>query len=286
MCAQRAIAVQLRKLASDPVSQTFICAESGCMSGLMALLQAPADVEVLTISMQALLFLAQHPKNKEPLTRQPALLLRLTALAEHDDAHVRSLVARTLEQLQATVNREKAADSGKRGRVEGRRVQRYLHSVALQLDWDCPEGEGRALDLDERARMEKALIAVRAVISVSVSKQGVVTVYTKRDGAELLTALQSAARSAEPSLSLRLVLPPAQPQPPAPEPSAADKENLPVTVAAPPTASSSRALVAHATIDANSLQSRFQAKQKKAVEVEAKQGLVKGLFSSVTSFFW
>ena len=324
MSSQKAIALQLRKLASDPSSQTFICQEAACMSGLLSLLQSSSashDVETLLISLQALLFLASHPSNKEPLTRQPSLILRLTALMDFEEAQVQSLVQQILTQLQGVVNRDRGegAKKGGGGRVEVRRVQRYLHSVHLQLQ---REG-GQEWSAEERGRLEKAVICVKGVLSVSATRGGGLTLYTKRDTTDLLPALRQALLHVDPALSvLTSAAPSTAPlsfctssssSRPSISQSQANKENFtamatgscpavkpsaPVPSSSPFSASIpssspafaspsvSRALVAHSTLDGASLQSRFQAKQRKAVEVEAKQGMVKGLFSSVSSFFW
>ena len=310
------------------------------MSGLLALLSSSGDdVDVLLISLQALLFLASHPRNKEPLTQQSQLILRLSKLAEHDDARVTAMVRQTLDQLQSTVNRDKPAAQqravGGSARAAGgagggvgvgagrarlstaAAPARYLHSVVLQVERLSADGSCCAAELtaEERARVEKALIVQRCVISVSVSRAGLVSLYTKQDTQQLLDSAQPALSSIDPALSIRL---PQSEQP--------DKENQqpqPLTAAAAHTAATStcalsstlshstsacsqpftgslsslpsssssspprsRALVAHCSLESTSLQGRFQARAKKAVEVEQKQGMVKGLFHSVSSFFW
>ena len=337
------------------------------MTGLLALLSPPsdADVEVLLISLQALLFLTANPANREPLTLQSSMLLRLTALAEHDDSRVRAMVQQTLDHLQAVVNRDKrgthtrgeggggvdrgasGAGAGGSGCAGGRlrmagasaAAVRYLHSVPLQVERVSADGcVGPAqLSGEERARVERALIVQRSVISVSVSRAGAVTLYTKQDTQQLIDTAQLALHSIDPALTIRL---PGTAQGAA-DRGHMDKENdrphtaltasttsstskpsaaasaastsssssplSPSTTASsvtgsstsssfstsvcsssssPSLASSSRALVAHSSLEGNSLQGRFQAKAKKAVEAEQKQSLVKGLFSSVHSFFW
>ena len=149
--------------------------------------------------------------------------------------------------------------------------------------------------------MEKQLIVVKGIISAQVNKSGGVTVYTKREGNEVMESMQVIVRSVDPAFTLRLLPTSAS----TPTSSSANKENISLPSSSPSSTftgqpikvssassssfssqSTSRALVVHTTLDSSSLQSRFQAKQRKAVEVENKQGVVKGLFSSVSSFFW
>ena len=203
----RVIALHLRKLCSDPISQAFICQEVSCMSGLLALLSSPSsDVDVLLISLQALLFLASHPSNQQPLTRQSALILRLTSLLEHDDSRVGAMVQQILDQLQAVVNRDQRGD-GQRGmggtgrgggRVRGAAASsaaapRYLHSVCLQVERASADGCLCPAELsgEERAKVERSLIVQRAIISVSVTRAGAVTLYTKQDTQQLIDIAHS-----------------------------------------------------------------------------------------------
>lgn len=296
MSAQLSIAVQLRKLASDPASQTFICQEQTCLSGLLSLLNAPDSTETLIVSLQALLFLSSHPSCKDVLARQPGLVVRLTRLTEHDDAQVSKLVSQVLGELQATVNKERsaasAAEQGRRLTLRrGAAAAGCLHSLILQLS-RAGEGGGSSdagslllLSAEERSRVEKRCIVVPGVISVSVTKAGQLTVYTKREEhAPLTRGLQQQLTAVDASLVISSVHSNA----------GVDKENAASSSSAASTPSSSsssqvsgsRALVAATSFEQNSLQNRFQARQRKAAETDNKQGMVRGLFSSVSSFFW
>ena len=312
MTAQKAIALQLRKLASDPASQQFICQEPTCMQGLITLLNtnATTDPDTLTVALQALAFLASHPKNRDSLTQQPGLIVRLVAIREEGTATMKDIVATVLDHMQSAVNKDASSDATSSVK-QGRRSSvgslphrgRHLHTLNLSVQRD---GETATLSMDERGRLEKQLIVVKGVISVSVNRAGGVAVYSKRDDAELLDSLHIAIKAVDAAFTISLQsstsaahdkenLTPAAAATPALNPlqplklAASSRPSLSSSSsssAAPPAATTSRALVAHSTFEQNSLQNRFQAKQKKAVEADVKQGVVKGLFSSVSSFFW
>ncbi len=313
MTAQKAIALQLRKLASDPASQQFICQEPTCMQGLITLLHTnPAsDPDTLTIALQALAFLASHPKNREALAGQAGLIVRLVAVREDGTPAMKEIVGQVLDHLQSAVNKDSAtadtaAKQARRASVAGQgRRGRHLHTLNMTVQRD---GETAMLSMDERGRLEKQLIVVRGVISVSVNKAGGVAVYSKRDDAEMIDSLHTAVKAVDAALSISVqstssttvfnkenVTPTATTAaspagamlglklaPSASNVSSSSSSSMPPAVAI----ATSRALVAHSTFEQNSLQSRFQAKQRKAVEADVKQGVVKGLFSSVSSFFW
>ena len=322
MTAQKAIALQLRKLASDPASQQFICQEPTCMQGLITLLSTSptTDPDTLIIALQALAFLASHPSNRAPLTQQSGLIVRLVAVREEGNAVMRDIVVIILDHLQSTVNKDTVNDapSHKQARRSSvgpsqPRRGRHLHTLNLVVQ---RAGEAASLSLEERGRLEKQLIVVKGVISVSVNRAGGIGVYSKRDEAEMVDSLHTAVKAVDATFSISMqsssttavhnkenVTPP-----PAAVTPASSSASLPlklasasssssssssslssspfIPVAASSSSSSSRALVAHSTFEQNSLQNRFQAKQKKAVEADVKQGVVKGLFSSVSSFFW
>ena len=316
MTAQKAIALQLRKLASDPASQQFICQEPTCMQGLISLLSTStaAEPDTLTIALQALAFLASHPKNRDSLTQQPGLIVRLVAIREDGNATMKDIVSAILGHLQSTINKDVSSDAtstgstkqSRRSTVGQPRRGRHLHTLNITVQ---RAGEAATLSSDERGRLEKQLIVVKGVISVSVNKAGGVAVYSKRDDAEMMDSLHTAVKAVDAALSISLQsssttavhnkenLTPAAASSPAvcnPAPSlklassslSSSSSSSTSSSSAPFAATTSRALVAHSTFEQNSLQSRFQAKQKKAVEADVKQGVVKGLFSSVSSFFW
>ena len=312
MTAQKAIALQLRKLASDPASQQFICQEPTCMQGLIALLatKPASEPDTLTIALQALAFLASHPKNRDSLTQQPGLIVRLVAIREEGNAAMRDIVSSILDHLQSTVNKDASTDSASNMKQARRasvgsqpRRGRQLHTLNLTVQ---RAGEAANLSSDERGRLEKQLIVVKGVISVSVNKAGGVAVYSKRDDTEMIDSLHTAVKAVDAAFSIATqssttavhnkenVTPPATTTPAAALPplqpfklaTASSSSSSSSSSSTPATPAISRALVAHSTFEQNSLQNRFQAKQKKAVEADVKQGVVKGLFSSVSSFFW
>ncbi len=79
----RTIALQLRTLAAEPESQALLLAESSCLSGLVSLLHADNDEDVLILSLQALSLLASAgPHTHGALVNQPGLVMALSHLTE------------------------------------------------------------------------------------------------------------------------------------------------------------------------------------------------------------
>jgi len=79
----RTIALQLRTLAAEPESQALLLAESSCLSGLVSLLHADNDEDVLILSLQALSLLASAGTHTHAaLVNQPGLVMALSHLTE------------------------------------------------------------------------------------------------------------------------------------------------------------------------------------------------------------
>lgn len=76
----RGIAQQLLTLSADPESQVYIAQEAGCLSGLIGYLDSQDEV-VIRLSVNALVHLSSHPKNKKTLTNYPGLLQKLVSLS-------------------------------------------------------------------------------------------------------------------------------------------------------------------------------------------------------------
>lgn len=100
---QKAVALQLRKLAADPDNQTFIAKQEQCMKGLVSFLDCK-NSDVVIISLQALNFLSSHPLNLEPLSSYPGLLIKLTNLTERDNSNIKRFALETLSNLEGYIN--------------------------------------------------------------------------------------------------------------------------------------------------------------------------------------
>jgi hypothetical protein len=101
----RTIALQLRTLAAEPESQALLLAESSCLSGLVTLLHADQDEDVLILSLQALSLLASAGSHTHaPLVNQPGLLLALSLLTEKSSVVLKTMAHNVLAQLEGYIN--------------------------------------------------------------------------------------------------------------------------------------------------------------------------------------
>lgn len=216
----RTIALQLRTLAADPDSQALLLQESSCLSGLVALLHADNEEDVLILSLQALAFLAAAgPANHAALVNQPGLVLALSVLTEKPAVVLKTLAQNVLAALEGYINggaagaaagATAATPSSARGRTPiagtsrtgsrgntrpttpsagGRResgsgslgtlgsaahafVPRYLNHVVFHITASGTGGAGAALDKAVQIDVEKALVAIKGVVSVTYSATG------------------------------------------------------------------------------------------------------------------
>lgn len=74
------VALKLRALASDPDNQSYLAREKGCMSGLISFLASPLEHRVALVAAQAVHFLSTNPSNKEVLSSNKRLRVRLKRL--------------------------------------------------------------------------------------------------------------------------------------------------------------------------------------------------------------
>jgi len=280
------IAVQLRTLASDPTSQKFMCSDPACISGLMTFLDSKDD-EVLTISLQALHFLSSHPANREALSKQPGLLVKLVNMTERDNKVIKQVASQCLENLQSYVN------GLQEQKEKGLFSPKYLYTINLSVIGLAPA---------YRPRVEKALIGVKGVVSVTFDDrlEDAVTVYCAQKPDEISSSLLTAVESLDLKLSATL----------------ADKENLKTKrntsetsesspPSTPPTKQHSSS-VSYASQSAptyfdktnvrrgsltlynqhSTLKERQAEQRRRESEKENKQSSVRTLFGKVTSYFW
>ena len=208
-----AIALQLRKLASDPDSQCFLARDDACVGGIITLLNTDVDRETLLLTLQAVNFLCEPPSNRLHLSAVNGLLLRLITLAESDDAEVSRTSGAAVTTLSAAITESASAAASAVSRRESRTSRsstgggaapsrsRYLYSLCYQIH----NGTNSA---DERDAVERALIGIRGVISVSVSAVGVITVYCqKRDdgtSTDMTARVLTAVRTVDDQLTIRI----------------------------------------------------------------------------------
>jgi len=287
--SQLQIAQQLRKLASDVDSQTFICQEKECMKGLLNFLDS-SDDEVLVVSLQALQFLSTHPANQPILSEQPGLLLKLATLSDREDEHVKKIALTVLENLEGYIN-------GDAKKAEVKQFKpRYLFHVPVYVEDMETEKDFNAV--------EGALINVKGVVSISIEKKiKEVNVYSTRQKDDIIEEIvrsvgamgftpsraravrrelrmekENAADTAagyldsKPKTSLKVPSVAA----------AAGYESYPSFDELPPAG----AMTQYAGISQSSLQAKYKIQKKQAQQQEEKKGAVRSLFGAVTSFFW
>jgi hypothetical protein len=314
MTQQKTIAISLRSLCSNPDSQSMILKEASCMNGLLALINSDLDIEALIISLQALLFLSQHPSNRAILTQQPGLLLRLVKLTETSEEYnanstltnqVKLVAQQVIDNLQSYINQEDtnkpiqlskpaAATASNFSSSAGSAYKgRYLFTVQLQING--------ITSATQREELEKQLVAQRGIVSVACNKSGLCSVYTKiQPQQSFVENLLSSITSINSNYKVELKTPlsdsiaennenqqqkanlnnssnlslPAQPIKPTPN-SLTSAANTP-----------SKSITTHSSYESASLASRFAARQKKIEKQEIQQGAVKSILSSVSSYFW
>src|SRR5690349_11033449 len=105
MSAQKLLAEQIRRLASDPDTQSALVSEPACLTGLLTLIKSDADIEALTISLQALQLLTAIPANRSIFIQQDGLLLRLATLVKGEyNATIKIIAQQILDALQSVIN--------------------------------------------------------------------------------------------------------------------------------------------------------------------------------------
>ena len=110
----KSIARQLLELSQDPQSQPYICAENGCVLGLVSYLSLN-DVEVVMMSARTLQFLSSHPQNKKILRDFPGLVDALMGIyaRKNVNAKTREFTIGTLENLGVALNDQNDDDADK-----------------------------------------------------------------------------------------------------------------------------------------------------------------------------
>jgi len=303
----RTVAIQLRTLASDPASQKFMCSDQGCINGLMTFLDSK-DEEILTISLQTLHFLSSHPANREALSKQPGLLVKLVNFTEKDNKIVKQVASQCLENLQSYVN----------GLQEKKEKDvpfspKYLYNVNLHVTGLIPL---------YRYRVEKALIGVKGVVSVTFEeKLEDVTVYCTQKEDDMLSPLLTAIENLDLKLSAcsrasayadkenikasssisskrnsLLSQTDKTQQSYATSPSAADPSTPPSrnhssslsSAGAPAYFDKSNVRRGSVTLysQSSTLKDRQAEQRRRESEAAAKQSSVRSLFGKVTSYFW
>jgi len=155
----------------------------------MAFLDSKDD-EVLTVSLQALHFLSSYPGNREVLSKQPGLLVKLVNFTEKEDKLVKQIASQCLENLQSYVN----GLQEKREQKETVFSPRYLYNINLAIV---------GLTVAYRSRVEKALIGVKGVVSVTFEESlEHTTVYCTQKESEISSALVVAIEGLDLSLSV------------------------------------------------------------------------------------
>lgn len=231
--------------------------------------------------------LAAHSASRSALLRHASLSVRLAALTEADHADVARQAKAALNALHAHANTRVEAPraraslapvSASRPLSESNsqaRTAAYLATVTLQARRESDvSAEMSAAD---RSTLEHRLIAVTGVVSVSVSRAGLVALHCKAS-AEVADIEAQCTNLAKPEFTVIKAGTNTGAASTSQLPLTADKENI--------SWSSSRAIVCSASLEHSSLQSRFQSRAKKTIETQHKQNKAKGLFSSVTAYFW
>lgn len=190
----KSVALQLRKLASDPDNQVYIVNEKGCMKGLMGFLDN-RDPEVICISLQALQFLSSHPLNKEPLSKVEGLLPKLVNLKDFDEENIKKQSHAILDNLQEFVNSSKKVSSIPTKAPQSTVSQKaipgftptYLYNVPLQI-------KEKVTPLQMHV-IERAVLVVKGVVSVTVNRNEL-TVYSRAQDKDIVQYLVAAVKGA------------------------------------------------------------------------------------------
>jgi len=198
----RTIALQLRTLAADPASQALLLQETSCLTGLVSLLSPDNEEDVLLLSLQALAFLAAPVAHHATLVHQPGLVLAVTLLTEKQSIAIKTLAQNVLTSLEGYIN------GGANGPATSRRVSgisrstsrgstrpgtpsaasshstgvlgvttaatpRYLNHVAFQINHPHMTGSSASDgSIASQQEIERALVAIKGVISVTYSSNG------------------------------------------------------------------------------------------------------------------
>jgi hypothetical protein len=292
----------------------------------MGFLDSPQQ-EVVIISLQALEFLSTHPNNKEPLCKEPGLLVKLIGMQDHQNELIARMSKSVIENLQSCINGE--GDENASGRTANvaapaaKPAQPAAKSSAAPTAptpskptlYSVPLKIARINTVLQRARLEKALLAVKSVVSVTVElNQTQATVYTRSKDVEVIESLVEAAQgvgmaaeAGQCEVETDEVKEPIKAPAPAAAAAAAAQTTAaampaPAYHAAPAFQSGSGAPRYMSTADPSkaprygsiveygarhmTAEERAARARKREEEKQAKQGAVRSLFTSVTSYFW
>lgn len=281
----RTIALQLRTLAADPDSQGLLLQEASCLSGLVTLLHADNEEDVLILSLQALAFLASNPANHAGLVHAPGLLVALTTLTEKSAVVLKTLAQNVMAALECYINGGVVSSTpgnatptlGARGRTptlgaSGRGSRDNSRPATRAGKEDPVTGSKAQQDTADKENQDNQMAAVP--INPAPSKPS----YLKKS-APAAAPIASSATSSSSSSS-----------------GSSRPGYLTSNASAHAGTGGSRALAVHATASsasdsASNLAARYQAQQaakKKAEAAAAAAAPAKkgGMLSGIASYFW
>lgn len=190
-----AISKQLLQLSKKPENRPFIAAEKGCLAGLISYVSHD-DVDVVLMSTRTIQFLSSHPKNKKSMRENRELIAALTAVYSNEESHRRAVefTGDALENLGVAISYSALNDENNRATQAARCAKntKPFHTICVQLS---------GVDARMRRTLERALVEVDGVISVTVDEDKQRALVGTRRGdeihAELKKAIQLAGADSE-----------------------------------------------------------------------------------------
>ena len=196
----KSIARQLLELSQDPQSQPYICAENGCVLGLVSYLSLN-DVEVVMMSARTLQFLSSHPQNKKILRDFPGLVDALMGIyaRKNVNAKTREFTIGTLENLGVALNDQNDDDADKENTTTTNRFNKASSTTPTPAaKYSTLTIQINSLDDPSIASLsQRILLNTAGVISVTIDKfRGLAVIGTRTDDKSLLEKIQDSLSNA------------------------------------------------------------------------------------------
>lgn len=180
---QRKLAFQLSELTSDADGLVFVAKQPKSIDGLVTFL-ASSDAETVGFALNALMALASEPIIAASLCEHPTLITSLLTCQEHDDPAMATLASTTLEQLNHVINHQPPSSvSSKTTRKSIKEVPLKNFLVSCLGIKDCH---------NTRVALERAIVSLAGVLSVTLVKEEEIAIVYGRDEAALLERISTA----------------------------------------------------------------------------------------------
>lgn len=190
----RRVVLKLRTLAAENDNRPVIARDKGCIKALVGFLADATPDDVIVSSLETLKLLASHPSNRDVLLKDAALMERVAKLLPgHDD---KAAMARAVHDLlhgaarPALGDLTNTSDAAKPAAPAPKPYGAQPVNAVLKVEGLTGE--------DDKARLERAAIAVRGVISISIEAVDLGDLWKMRLMAQRILTVRATVRTKTP----------------------------------------------------------------------------------------